>query len=37
MMKVKLADISDKDKKMILGDNINRILKMKVTNHFEEA
>ena len=36
MMKVKLADISKREKEMILGDNINRILKMGVTSHFEE-
>jgi len=37
MMKVKLANMREQDKKMILGDNINRILKMGVTSHFEEA
>lgn len=36
MMKVKLADLSERDKRMILGENINRILKMGVTSHFEE-
>jgi len=35
MMKVKLANISARDKEMILGDNINRIVKMGVKSHFE--
>jgi predicted TIM-barrel fold metal-dependent hydrolase len=34
MMTVKLADISEEDKRLILGENINRILKMGVTSHF---
>jgi len=34
MMKIKLTDLSERDKRMILGDNINRILKMGVTSHF---
>jgi len=37
MMKVKLANLSEKEKKMILGENINRILKMGVKNHFGEV
>jgi predicted TIM-barrel fold metal-dependent hydrolase len=34
MLTVKLGDIPDNEKKMILGENINRLLNMGVSSHF---